>query len=85
MSDSMKPRKNKFNTNQKDMPSAVGLLTVREKHVNYIFCENVDNLTADYVKAKRMPLQERQEVTKTHACLSIASHMGTTIKTVPLS
>ena len=62
--DSLKPKRGKYNADQKDVPSAVGLLAAKGKHSNCIFCESFDHASAGCVKEKQMSLQDRQEVVK---------------------
>ena len=68
--DSEKIRKEKT-CPYRDIPSATGLLTTKNKNKSCLFCSVSDHASACCEQAKKMPLSERQELVKRqYACFN---------------
>ncbi|XP_076247890.1 uncharacterized protein LOC143187553 [Calliopsis andreniformis] len=69
--DSEKPKKHKTRADSKDIPSAMGLLTMKSKNNSCLLCDLSDHESSNCGKARKLTLSEREDcVKKKRACFN---------------
>ncbi|XP_051157993.1 uncharacterized protein LOC127279596 [Leptopilina boulardi] len=70
-SDNAKNKKSKNRSDDKNIPSATGLLSTKDKIQPCLFCDSTDHQNATCEKAKKMTIVQRREIVKCkHACFN---------------